>query len=89
MSVTMKITLSDALHAAAVARAKADGQAFGEKSGVQVVMRKALRTYLNQNGFKREHLDLTDAEYQIRKANRTAQPPGARNPQNGAPGESR
>jgi len=70
MSHTVKLTISDALYAATVDKAKADGQAFGNQTGAQYIIRKAIRIYLNQNGYKKKHLDLSDDEYRERKRKR-------------------
>jgi hypothetical protein len=89
VSVTFEIKLSDAMYAALVHKARTDGQAVGNQTGRQVVTRKALKAYLNQNGYKSTHLEMTDAEYHEWVNNRSGGVPEARNPQNRAAGANR
>lgn len=59
----MRVTLSDALAAAVLAQARAEGNAIGNDRGAGTIIRRAVRAHLNRSGWHAAELDVTDEEF--------------------------
>lgn len=63
MSRQIKVTVSEAMHAALLQIAAEDGETQSGEPPVQPVMRKAITRYLHSRGVPKVALTMTDAEY--------------------------
>lgn len=67
MSRQIKVTVSDAMHAALNQVAMEDGTTRGGGPAVQPVIVKAITRYLHSRGVPKTALAMTDAEYKRRE----------------------
>ena len=55
----VEVKMDDALYHCARDFARPNGSAIGNNPGVSAVVRRALRYYLNKNGYSKDELDAT------------------------------